>query len=217
MARKPLMAGNWKMNNTYARGRGARSRASPTAFEQALDSSCVDVARVPAVHGSQAGEHACSSSTISRYRRWAPRTCYWEPKGAFTGEISVRHAQGCPLRVLHRRPLRASRLLRRNQRGRQSQGPRAASMAGLVCCGMRRRIAVRARRERRRPRVRHAPRCAPRIAGLEPEPRPASAWWHTSPSGLSARAARPRPSRPQDMCAAIRATARRHVRRRDRR
>ncbi len=90
--RKPLVAGNWKMNG---------SRESVAALVDGLQSGAVELAGKvdvavfpPAVYVHQVAD-ALTTTTIS----WGLQNVCAEEKGAYTGEVSVAMAQdfGCAL------------------------------------------------------------------------------------------------------------------------
>ena len=58
--------------------------------------------------------------------------CHAEPKGAFTGSIARRDAEGCGRHGGHRRPFRAPPRLGRDRRPDQGQGRPPALAAGLL-------------------------------------------------------------------------------------
>jgi len=80
-ARIPVIAGNWKMHNT---------RTEAIALAAALARSVGDVARrevvlAPPFPCLQAVAQAIAGTRL----RLAAQNVHWEPKGAFTGEVSV--------------------------------------------------------------------------------------------------------------------------------
>jgi len=87
--RVPLIAGNWKMH-------GARSEAVALAGALARSIGHVagrEVAVAPPFTALEPVREAIAGTAI----RLAGQNVYWEPKGAFTGEISVAmlHEAGC--------------------------------------------------------------------------------------------------------------------------
>ncbi|HEY5477323.1 MAG TPA: triose-phosphate isomerase [Tepidiformaceae bacterium] len=78
--RKPFVAGNWKMNTTEAEAsalaKGVVAVASTSACDVAV---CVPFPHLSAVRAATQG----SSVAVGA------QDVYWEPKGAFTGEVSV--------------------------------------------------------------------------------------------------------------------------------
>lgn len=87
MARKPLMAGNWKMFKTRAEAvesvRELRRRLDPV--------SEVDVVVCPPFTALPAVQEALAGSSI----RLGAQNVHWEEEGAFTGEISPRMLLDC--------------------------------------------------------------------------------------------------------------------------
>jgi triosephosphate isomerase len=78
--RKPLMAGNWKMNKTVTEA---------VSVVKALKSSIADVMDVevlicPTFTALYAVNNEVKGSNINI----GAQNLFWEPKGAFTGEIS---------------------------------------------------------------------------------------------------------------------------------
>ncbi len=82
MTRKPIIAGNWKMNNTVADTRDAVRKLVPLVN----DSVDVDIVVCPPFTSLAAAVDAAESSNISV----GAQNVHWEEKGAYTGEISVK-------------------------------------------------------------------------------------------------------------------------------
>jgi len=79
--RKPIVAGNWKMNLNKAEGTAlAKSLAA-----KAAGLGNIDVAVIPAFVHLDAVAHAIAGSTIGL----GAQDVYFEKNGAFTGEVSV--------------------------------------------------------------------------------------------------------------------------------
>lgn len=85
MARKPLMAGNWKMNNTYGEAVVLAQEISNNYNKAWVNK--VDVLVCPPFIDLK------PAKTVFEFDRTpveiGAQNVYWEPKGAFTGEISV--------------------------------------------------------------------------------------------------------------------------------
>ena len=78
--RKPFVAGNWKMNTTEAEARAlAADLASATVGVECDVAVCVPFPYLATVRDVLAGTHV----------RVGAQDVYWEPTGAFTGEVSV--------------------------------------------------------------------------------------------------------------------------------
>ncbi len=80
MARTPLIAGNWKMHLSPAEG-----AALVTALVPAAAATTAEVLVCPTFIGLAAAANAAAGSRI----QVGAQNCYWEPQGAFTGEISA--------------------------------------------------------------------------------------------------------------------------------
>ena len=85
-SRRPIVAGNWKMNTTPATGVDL-ARALVAAE---LPHEAVDVVLCPPALGAQAVAAAVKGSPI----RVATQNVHWEDSGAFTGEISASMLDG---------------------------------------------------------------------------------------------------------------------------
>ncbi len=85
MARKPLMAGNWKMNNTYGEAVVLAQEISNNYNKAWVNK--VDVLVCPPFIDLK------PAKTVFEFDRTpveiGAQNVYWEPKGAFTGEISI--------------------------------------------------------------------------------------------------------------------------------
>ena len=85
MARKPLMAGNWKMNNTYGEAVVLAQEVSNN-YNKSWTGK-VDVLVCPPYIDLK------PAKTVFEFDRTpveiGAQNVYWEPKGAFTGEISI--------------------------------------------------------------------------------------------------------------------------------
>ncbi|MDR1805193.1 MAG: triose-phosphate isomerase [Clostridium sp.] len=79
--RKPVIAGNWKMNNTPAQASALIEALKPLV----AGADCEVVCGVPFVDISAALEAAKGSNI-----KIAAQNVHWEEKGAFTGEISAQ-------------------------------------------------------------------------------------------------------------------------------
>ncbi|MBI4597307.1 MAG: triose-phosphate isomerase [Candidatus Omnitrophica bacterium] len=80
ITRKPFICGNWKMHLTIA-----ESQALIQRLKASCDTEAVDVAVCPPFTALSAAASAARSSRI----RVGAQNLFWEPQGAFTGEISA--------------------------------------------------------------------------------------------------------------------------------
>ncbi len=81
--RRPILAGNWKMHGTIA-----EAIALATALRQALaaaDLAGRDVVLCPPFTAIEAVARVLARSQLAV----GGQDCFWEPKGAFTGEVSA--------------------------------------------------------------------------------------------------------------------------------
>ena len=113
MGRKPMIAGNWKMYKTPGEAavlaqaidellkeeRGLADRA-----EAVVCPPSIDLKSVSAVINFDKSDLQLSAQNV-----------HWEEEGAFTGESVRAHARRRGLHLLHRRPLRAPRDVRRDR------------------------------------------------------------------------------------------------------
>ncbi len=81
MARKPIIAGNWKMNNTIAAGKKLVGELAPLV----KDNAAVDIVVAPTATALAAVADAVKGTNI----HVAAQNVHWEAKGAYTGEISA--------------------------------------------------------------------------------------------------------------------------------
>ena len=165
MARKPMMAGNWKMNNTIAEAVVLTQEISnqydkewPESVDIVICPPYVDLMPAKTVLDFDKTKVAVNAQNVL------------EPEGRLHGGDLGAHDQGDRLRGQHRWPLRAPRAVRRDERGREPQGE-GARRGGPVRHRVRGRVAGRARRGhhrgvRVRPGARRLRRRGRRRAGL---------------------------------------------------
>jgi len=129
MSRRPIIAGNWKMNNTIAEGVELIKALAPLV----ADVNDVDVVACPTATALAAVTEAAKGSKI----HVGAQNVHWEPKGAYTGEISTGMLKeiGVEYVILGHSE-------RRDYFGETDEGvnkrARAAFAAGLtpiICCG----------------------------------------------------------------------------------
>lgn len=128
MARTPIIAGNWKMNNTIAQGVELVKALAPLVKDAA-----VDVVVCPTATALSSVAAAVKGTNI----HVGAQNVHWEAKGAFTGEIStgMLNEIGVDYVILGHSE-------RRDYFGETDEGvnkrARAAFAAGItpiICCG----------------------------------------------------------------------------------
>jgi triosephosphate isomerase len=78
--RKPIIAGNWKLNKTIGEAQSFVSELAPL-----VANSNVDVVLCPVFTALHATSQAASSTQIAV----GAQDCYWKESGAYTGEVSL--------------------------------------------------------------------------------------------------------------------------------
>ena len=129
MARRPIIAGNWKMNNTIAEGVELIKALAPLVE----DVTEVDVVACPTATALAAVADAAKGTKI----HVGAQNVHWEPKGAYTGEISTGMLKeiGVEYVVLGHSE-------RRDYFGETDEGvnkrakaAKAAGITPIICCG----------------------------------------------------------------------------------
>jgi triosephosphate isomerase len=83
--RRPLVAGNWKLYKTLAESRALASEIREQLGTEAELTNGPEVALGPVFTALTTVRDAISGSTL----RLAAQDSYWEPQGAFTGQVSA--------------------------------------------------------------------------------------------------------------------------------
>jgi len=85
MARKPLIAGNWKLHLTVDEGVLLVQSLAAALAAAGARANGVEVLVCPTALGVHAAAKAAAGSPV----RVGGQNCHWEEKGAFTGEVSA--------------------------------------------------------------------------------------------------------------------------------
>ena len=129
-ATPPFFCGNWKLNGSIA-----ESLALATDVRNGVATlRDVDVAVAPSFTALYAVAKRLEDGPVAV----AAQDCFWEEKGAFTGEVARRPAGRRRLQVRHHRPLGAAAAVRRDRRGREPEGARGAARRAsspIICVG----------------------------------------------------------------------------------
>lgn len=88
MPRKPLIAGNWKLNLTVAEGVTLAKDLSAALVKDGSKANSVEVVICPTFVAIHAVAQVAGSVGVGG------QNCYWEEKGAFTAEISSTQLKG---------------------------------------------------------------------------------------------------------------------------
>ena len=127
--RRPVIAGNWKMYKTQA-----ETRAFFEAFKPLVAGthSC-DIIVAPPYTSLSAAAEAARGSNISI----AAQDAYWEPEGAFTGEISMRMVAdaGCRAVIIGHSERRQYFAESDTSVNRRVKAALAANLTPIVCVG----------------------------------------------------------------------------------
>ena len=83
MARKVIVAGNWKMNKTAAEGVALVNALKPLVAD--VCSCCAEIVVCPTFTTLSAVVEACKGSNV----KVGAQNVHWAESGAFTGEISA--------------------------------------------------------------------------------------------------------------------------------
>ena len=129
MARRPIIAGNWKMNNTIAAGKQLVKDLAPLV----KDNKDVDIVVCPTATALAGVAEAVKGSNI----HVGAQNVHWEKSGAFTGEISTEMlkeigVEYCVLGHSERRDYFGETDEGVNKRAKAAF---AANITPIICCG----------------------------------------------------------------------------------
>ncbi len=129
MARRPIIAGNWKMNNTIAAGKQLVKDLAPLV----KDNKDVDIVVCPTATALAGVAEAVKGSNI----HVGAQNVHWEKSGAYTGEISTEMlneigVEYCVLGHSERRDYFGETDEGVNKRAKAAF---AAGITPIICCG----------------------------------------------------------------------------------
>ena len=137
MARKPIIAGNWKMNLLKAEAKelfeGIKSYVKDyKATELPVVVIAPTFTSLPAVE-TVACDCGCGGNKISV----ACQNCHWENSGAYTGEISVEMAKdaGCDYVIIGHSERRQYFSETDEMINKKAKAILAADVTPIICCG----------------------------------------------------------------------------------
>jgi len=96
MARKPLIAGNWKLNLTVEEGVALATALAQALQQDAIRASGVEVVICPTF----VAVHAVAKAVVGSPVAVGGQHCHWDEKGAFTGEISCSQLKAAGARAV---------------------------------------------------------------------------------------------------------------------
>ena len=134
MARTPMMAGNWKMNNTIAEAVVLTQEIS-NQYEKKEWDEAVEIVLCTPFTDLKPAKTVLDFDKVKI--KVAAQNVYWEPSGAFTGEISVPMIKeiGCAYSIVghsERRELfgETDEMVNKKVKALVAEG-----MGAIVCCG----------------------------------------------------------------------------------
>lgn len=132
--RKPMMAGNWKMNNNWAETVVLAQQIANRYYETWKD---VEIVLCPPAIDLKAAFSVIEFERLDEVIHIGAQNCYWEESGAFTGEISIPMIQAvgathCIVGHSERRGYFGETDMDVN---RKVKALLAAGMTPIACCG----------------------------------------------------------------------------------
>jgi triosephosphate isomerase len=129
MARRPIIAGNWKMHGTRAEAQALIAALTPLV----LDTPGREIIVAPPFTTLETVGRAITGTPI----RLAAQNLHWEPKGAFTGEVSAAMLRdaGCAAVIIGHSERRQSFGETDENVARKIRAALAADLMPIVCVG----------------------------------------------------------------------------------
>mgnify|MGYP003739349517 FL=1 len=127
--RKPIVAGNWKLNKTVAEA----VNLIEAIKEKAADIQGVDIVVCPPFTALQAAKAALAGSSVDL----GAQNMHWEKSGAFTGEVSAEMLRevGCHYVILGHSERRQYFKETDEQVNRKAKAALAGGLRPIVCVG----------------------------------------------------------------------------------
>lgn len=139
MSRRPIIAGNWKMNLLQAEAKELFSGIK--AFTEQFNAPQLPVVVVAPTFTSiatVAGINCdCGCGCGCKKIYIAGQNCYWEPKGAYTGEISVEMLKdaGCDYVIIGHSERRQYFSETNEMINKKAKAILANGLIPIICCG----------------------------------------------------------------------------------
>lgn len=131
MSRKPIIAGNWKLNNTISEAKSLAEDIKVKLMD--APASMPEVVIAPVFTALSAVGEILKNSNI----KLSAQNCYWEDKGAFTGEVSLPMLQevGCQYVIIGHSERReyfgeTCEMINKKAKAILSKG-----LIPIICCG----------------------------------------------------------------------------------
>jgi triosephosphate isomerase len=131
--RKPLISGNWKMHHTHLDAIATVQKLSYLLTDE--DYRAVDVSVHPTFTALRSIQTLLDADRIPI--SLGAQNCYWEPKGAFTGEISPLMLAKLDVAYVIIGHSERRQLFGETDEGvnRKAKAVLAAGMTPIICCG----------------------------------------------------------------------------------
>ena len=132
-SRKPLISGNWKMHHTHLDAIAMVQKLSYLLTD--ADYEAVDVSVHPAFTALRSIQTLLDADRIPI--ALGAQNCYWEPKGAFTGEVSPAMLAKLDVALVIVGHSERRQLFFESDEwvNRKAKAVLAAGMTPIVCCG----------------------------------------------------------------------------------
>ncbi len=135
MSRKPIIAGNWKMNMLQADARDLFMGVAKHAEEHTVDELPTII--IAPTFTSIAAVEGMRCDKCRPLVKTAAQNCHWEKSGAYTGEISVEMAKdaGCDYVIIGHSERRQYFSETDEMINKKAKAILAGGLLPIICCG----------------------------------------------------------------------------------
>lgn len=135
MSRKPIIAGNWKMNMLQADARNLFMGVAKHAEEHTVDELPTII--IAPTFTSIAAVEGMRCDKCRPLVKTAAQNCHWEKSGAYTGEISVEMAKdaGCDYVIIGHSERRQYFSETDEMINKKAKAILAGGLLPIICCG----------------------------------------------------------------------------------